>query len=81
MAGFYGTHPWHWYLSQGFAVIMGTHLFPFLLAVKHAMEPVLLAVIAWTTFVYRSGLGRFDRRSNFTRVEHVKFIVVCVSNL
>ncbi|KAK2191499.1 hypothetical protein NP493_49g03045 [Ridgeia piscesae] len=61
MAGFYGTHPWHWYLSQGFAVIMGTHLFPFLLAVKHAMEPVLLAVIAWTTFVY-SLLGHKEFR-------------------
>ena len=24
---FYGSHPWHWYLTQGLPIVLGTHLF------------------------------------------------------
>ncbi|TPX33207.1 hypothetical protein SmJEL517_g03891 [Synchytrium microbalum] len=26
ISSYYGTHPWHWYITQGLPVIMGTHL-------------------------------------------------------
>jgi len=32
VASFYGSHPFHWYFTQGFPVILGPHLFPFLAA-------------------------------------------------
>lgn len=49
---FYGTHPWHWYLTQGYPVIMGTFLVPFLVGAWRARNKVPLFVIIWTTFVY-----------------------------
>ncbi|XP_011795963.1 PREDICTED: GPI mannosyltransferase 3 [Colobus angolensis palliatus] len=51
---FYGSHPWHWYFSQGFPVILGTHL-PFFihgcyLAPKR--HRILLVTVLWTLLVY-----------------------------
>uniref|UniRef100_A0A8C0FZT1 Mannosyltransferase n=1 Tax=Chelonoidis abingdonii TaxID=106734 RepID=A0A8C0FZT1_CHEAB len=34
---FYGSHPWHWYLTQGLPIILGTHL-PFFI---HGLVPYL----------------------------------------
>ena len=53
LSAFYGSHPWHWYLSQGFAVILGTHVFPFLMGLRKGMQPVYILVIFWTIFIYR----------------------------
>ncbi|GCC27101.1 hypothetical protein chiPu_0005522 [Chiloscyllium punctatum] len=54
MGSFYGSHPWHWYFTQGFPVIMGTH-FPFFihgcLLVPKKYRVSLIAVI-WTLVVY-----------------------------
>ncbi|XP_053784048.1 GPI mannosyltransferase 3 isoform X2 [Desmodus rotundus] len=52
---FYGSHPWHWYFSQGFPVVLGTHL-PFFihgcfLAPKRCQ--ILLVTVLWTLLVYR----------------------------
>jgi len=49
----YGTHPWHWYLSQGLVVLLGSHIVPLLYAVCKRIEPYFLAVIAWTVLIYR----------------------------
>ncbi|KAH3697157.1 GPI mannosyltransferase 3-like [Dreissena polymorpha] len=49
---FYGTHPWHWYLTQGYPVIMGLHVLPFLLGIWRAKNKVPLLVIIWTIFIY-----------------------------
>ncbi|XP_045863329.1 GPI mannosyltransferase 3 isoform X2 [Meles meles] len=51
---FYGSHPWHWYFSQGFPAILGTHL-PFFihgcfLAPKRYR--ILLVTVLWTLLVY-----------------------------
>ncbi|XP_057344808.1 GPI mannosyltransferase 3 isoform X2 [Manis pentadactyla] len=51
---FYGSHPWHWYFSQGFPVVLGTHL-PFFihgcfLAPKKYW--ILLVTVLWTLLVY-----------------------------
>ncbi|ELK29309.1 GPI mannosyltransferase 3 [Myotis davidii] len=51
---FYGSHPWHWYFSQGFPVVLGTHL-PFFihgcfLAPKRYR--ILLVTVLWTLLVY-----------------------------
>lgn len=54
MGSFYGSHPWHWYISQGFPVIIGTHL-PFFLhgvVVAPRRYIVLLVAIAWTLLIY-----------------------------
>ncbi|XP_053479707.1 GPI mannosyltransferase 3 [Ictalurus furcatus] len=54
VAEFYGTHPWHWYFTQGFVVVIGPHL-PFflhgctLVARRHR---VLLISITWTLIAY-----------------------------
>lgn len=54
VADFYGSHPWHWYLSQGFVVVMGPHL-PFFLhgcSLAFSRYRVLLAAVIWTLAVY-----------------------------
>jgi len=53
LGSFYGTHPWHWYLSQGLVVLLGSHIFPLLYAARKGIEPYFLAVIAWTVLIYR----------------------------
>ncbi|ELU03730.1 hypothetical protein CAPTEDRAFT_107850 [Capitella teleta] len=64
LGSFYGTHPWHWYLSQGLAVILGIQLFPFVLAVKNGLQPTFIKIIAWTVAVY-SCLGHKEFRFIF----------------
>nr|XP_045015867.1 GPI mannosyltransferase 3 isoform X3 [Jaculus jaculus] len=60
---FYGSHPWHWYFSQGFPVVLGTHL-PFFvhgcLRAPKRLQTLLLAVL-WTLLVY-SMLGHKEFR-------------------
>ncbi|XP_069127470.1 GPI mannosyltransferase 3-like [Argopecten irradians] len=48
----YGTHPWHWYITQGYPVLMTTHLLPFILGAYKAKNKVLLFLIIWTIFAY-----------------------------
>ncbi|KAK3089704.1 hypothetical protein FSP39_005759 [Pinctada imbricata] len=48
----FGTHPWHWYVSQGYPAIMTTHLLPFILGVWRAKNKVLLLLIIWTIILY-----------------------------
>ncbi|KAK2539519.1 Pigb [Columba livia] len=50
----YGSHPWHWYFTQGLPVILGTHL-PFfvhgcVLAPKRYR--LFLVAVIWTVLVY-----------------------------
>ncbi|XP_039626202.1 GPI mannosyltransferase 3 [Polypterus senegalus] len=54
VASFYGSHPWHWYFTQGIPVVLGPHL-PFfihgtLLAPKRYR--ILLTAIVCTVIVY-----------------------------
>ncbi|XP_072236599.1 GPI mannosyltransferase 3 isoform X1 [Leuresthes tenuis] len=54
VADFYGSHPWHWYLTQGFAVVIGPHL-PFFLhgcTLAFRRYKILLAAVVWTVCVY-----------------------------
>ncbi|ESP05347.1 hypothetical protein LOTGIDRAFT_181193, partial [Lottia gigantea] len=48
----YGSHPWHWYISQGLPVIMATHTFPFLLGAWYSSNKALLCLIVWNIFIY-----------------------------
>jgi phosphatidylinositol glycan class B len=52
-SAFYGSHPWHWYITQGYPVIMATHLIPFLIGGWYAKNKVLLMIIIWNIFIYR----------------------------
>ncbi|XP_060116088.1 GPI mannosyltransferase 3 [Heteronotia binoei] len=54
LAAFYGSHPWHWYFSQGLPVVLGAHLPFFLHGCFHApaRQRVLLAAVLWTVAVY-----------------------------
>ncbi|XP_070762231.1 GPI mannosyltransferase 3 isoform X2 [Enoplosus armatus] len=54
VADFYGSHPWHWYFTQGFAVVIGPHLPLFLhgCAVAFKKYKILLAAVVWTLVVY-----------------------------
>ncbi|XP_071478286.1 GPI mannosyltransferase 3-like [Diadema antillarum] len=51
---FYGTHSWHWYFTQGFPVVMGTHIPCFLMGAKMAFRrhSILLFTIVWTICIY-----------------------------
>ncbi|XP_055971372.1 GPI mannosyltransferase 3 [Sorex fumeus] len=54
VGAFYGSHPWHWYLSQGFPAILGTHL-PFFIHgcfIAPRRSQVLLVPVVWTMLVY-----------------------------
>jgi len=53
LGSFYGSHPWHWYLSQGLVVVLATHIFPLMVAFRKGIEPVFLSLILWTVAIYR----------------------------
>ncbi|NWW94178.1 PIGB mannosyltransferase, partial [Rhynochetos jubatus] len=53
---FYGSHPWHWYFTQGLPVILGTHL-PFFIhgcVLAPKKYRVFLTAVIWTVLVYSS---------------------------
>ncbi|KAJ3190186.1 hypothetical protein HDU85_000477 [Gaertneriomyces sp. JEL0708] len=56
IASFYGTHPWHWYLSQGYPVTAFTFLIPILwhasLSRFADLDKELLKLIGWVLAVY-----------------------------
>ncbi|KAJ8247869.1 hypothetical protein GJAV_G00251500 [Gymnothorax javanicus] len=60
---FYGSHPWHWYLTQGFPVVLGPHLPLFLHGCTLAPKKyrILLITVIWTLIVY-SMLGHKEFR-------------------
>ncbi|KAM4676538.1 GPI mannosyltransferase 3 [Discoglossus pictus] len=54
MGSFYGSHPWHWYVTQGFPVILGSHI-PFFIhgcMLAPRRYQILLATVAWTLLIY-----------------------------
>lgn len=61
IGSFYGSHPWHWYLSTGFPVILGIQLLPFILASivvlrnkeSHTNELAILGTLVFVISVYR----------------------------
>lgn len=58
---YYGTHPWHWYFTQGFPVMLFTFL-PFSLAgVIYSKHWKLSGLIGWVTGIY-SVLGHKEFR-------------------
>eukprot|EP01119_Soliformovum_irregulare_P025172 TRINITY_DN9248_c0_g1_i2.p1 TRINITY_DN9248_c0_g1~~TRINITY_DN9248_c0_g1_i2.p1 ORF type:complete len:401 (-),score=109.29 TRINITY_DN9248_c0_g1_i2:8-1210(-) len=48
---FYGTHPWHWNLTQGFPAILASYLPLFVVGAVTCQRKSLLILIAWVTFV------------------------------
>lgn len=52
-ASIYGVHPWHWYFFQGFPVILGTFIFPFLLGAWRSKNKGLLWIILWILATHR----------------------------
>ncbi|KFR15167.1 GPI mannosyltransferase 3, partial [Opisthocomus hoazin] len=51
---FYGSHPWHWYFTQGLPVILGTHL-PFFIhgcVLAPKRYRIFLMAVIWTVVVY-----------------------------
>uniref|UniRef100_A0A3Q3A662 Mannosyltransferase n=1 Tax=Kryptolebias marmoratus TaxID=37003 RepID=A0A3Q3A662_KRYMA len=54
VADFYGSHPWHWYFTQGFPVVIGPHLPLFLhgCALAFRKYKILLGAVVWTVVVY-----------------------------
>ncbi|XP_045362262.2 GPI mannosyltransferase 3 isoform X1 [Camelus bactrianus] len=51
---FYGSHPWHWYFSQGFPAVLGTHL-PFFIHgcfLASKRYRIFLVTVLWTLLVY-----------------------------
>ncbi|KAJ8272394.1 hypothetical protein COCON_G00112530 [Conger conger] len=63
VAEFYGSHPWHWYFTQGFPVVLGPHLPLFLYGCTLTPKRyrILLITVIWTVMVY-SLLGHKEFR-------------------
>ncbi|XP_032218088.1 GPI mannosyltransferase 3 isoform X2 [Nematostella vectensis] len=61
---FYGSHPWHWYFTQGFPAIIFTHLPLFLCGVYKSSQRILAALVMWVLMVY-SFLGHKEFRFIF----------------
>ncbi|XP_039413287.1 GPI mannosyltransferase 3 isoform X1 [Corvus cornix cornix] len=54
LATFYGSHPWHWYFTQGLPVILGPHL-PFFIhgcVLAPRRYCIFLLAVIWTVLVY-----------------------------
>jgi len=49
---FYGTHPWHWYLTQGIPVVFFTSTPLVVFGVLRARRYDLCLLMVWTVFVY-----------------------------
>ncbi|XP_015763312.1 PREDICTED: GPI mannosyltransferase 3-like isoform X2 [Acropora digitifera] len=54
MGTFYGSHPWHWYFTQGFPVVIFTHLIPFVGGILKASphQRLLGWLILWVISIY-----------------------------
>ncbi|XP_054858930.1 GPI mannosyltransferase 3 isoform X2 [Eublepharis macularius] len=54
LATFYGSHPWHWYFTQGLPVVLGPHLAFFIHGCCQAPQKhrVFLLAALWTVAVY-----------------------------
>ncbi|KAJ0002118.1 hypothetical protein NQD34_001914 [Periophthalmus magnuspinnatus] len=54
VADFYGSHPWHWYFTQGFPAVIGPHLPLCLHGCTLAVRryKMLLFTIIWTLIIY-----------------------------
>ncbi|KAL6074811.1 glycosylphosphatidylinositol anchor biosynthesis, variant 2 [Balamuthia mandrillaris] len=52
VGSFYGTHAWHWYLSQGLPTILITYLPLFLAGVYLSRRYLLASLVLWTVFWY-----------------------------
>lgn len=60
---FYGTHPWHWYISQGLPVMAFTFLPLALAGMWWSQQWELCGLIAWVFAIY-STLGHKEFRSD-----------------
>ncbi|XP_002976970.2 GPI mannosyltransferase 3 [Selaginella moellendorffii] len=58
---FYGSHPWHWYFTQGFPAMAFTHLPLAVLGIWWSREWFLAGLVAWILFTY-SLLGHKEFR-------------------
>ncbi|KAL8556966.1 hypothetical protein ACS0TY_004442 [Phlomoides rotata] len=58
---YYGTHPWHWYMTQGFTVMLFTYIPFFIAGVITSKEWKLPGLIAWVLGIY-SLLGHKEFR-------------------
>ncbi|XP_048887452.1 GPI mannosyltransferase 3 [Brienomyrus brachyistius] len=54
VAEFYGSHPWHWYFTQGCPVVLGPHLLFFIhgCTLTPKRYRILLAAVIWTVLIY-----------------------------
>lgn len=64
ISAFYGTHPFHWYFTQGLPTILGSFVPVFVLGVAVAARRELFYLLCWTVFVY-SLLGHKEFRFIF----------------
>ncbi|XP_067929021.1 GPI mannosyltransferase 3-like [Watersipora subatra] len=48
----YGTHPWHWYVTQGIPFILSTHCIPLVAGWKKCKNRSLQTILIWTVFSY-----------------------------
>ena len=54
VADFYGTHPWHWYVTQGFPMMLGPFVVLFLIGIfrPQGLPRVLLFICLWPLAIY-----------------------------
>lgn len=47
----YGSHPWHWYFSQGLPAVLALQLVPFFLGIRIGRCRLLVAIVFWHMLV------------------------------
>lgn len=69
---YYGTHPWHWYFTQGFTVMIFTFLPFMVVGIIQSKRWKLSGLILWVIGLY-SILGHKE----FRYVFHYSFFLLC----
>ena len=72
VASLYGSHPFHWYFTQGFPVVLGPHLLPFLLALRQVWKLKFVSRVEGALQQYREMQQRKkDQKEKVTKKEKV----------
>ena len=64
LSAFYGTHPWHWYLTQGLPMNLGLLLPFYLLGIRNALKwrSFLPHLLSWPTMLLLSLVAHKENR-------------------
>ncbi|CAD5115662.1 DgyrCDS4617 [Dimorphilus gyrociliatus] len=51
IGSFYGSHSWHWYITQGLPVVLGSQTIALVLGLRKCQERICIFLVVWTIFI------------------------------